>query len=300
VRTKRLYINGCGITEGMAVALNNVPASAVRARRRGRNGGSSSDSGRDLTSESDQSDAAAYDVTRDTAAAVTGSTVGFRPRFVRKRPRRFAGAKDLIPLEVFSIYGWRPQRRIAVTQFMRYLARNAPHLREVGLVRATGKAVLALRHAASTSLTGLDLRYIESFHDVGLATLLSSRVGRRLRSLRVNADDLFRRQWPYAALNRREAKAAARASMMLMLSDESTSDTDAAHSTSEEGDNNERDADVTEATTEGQRWLGSERRLRRLRHLHIQTRRAHHEEAAHAVFNGKRVVFTPYAVVPPL
>jgi hypothetical protein len=42
-----------------------------------------------------------------------------------------------------------------------YLARGAPHLREVGLVSATARAALALRHAMSTSLTGLDLRNME-------------------------------------------------------------------------------------------------------------------------------------------
>jgi hypothetical protein len=183
--------------------------------------------------------------------------------------------------------------------FMRYLARSAPYLREVGLVNGSSRAVLALRHAISTSLTGLDLRYIDDMGDLSLVTLLRSRAGRRLRSLRLqHYDTLFHLQWPYAVLNRRRGDTAR---ARLMMSDESDrdscsgSDGDATNDISGGNDTIE-----SNAAAAPQWQLGPERRLRRLRTVHIRGRRRDATETVHAVFNGKRIVFTPFAVVPPL
>jgi hypothetical protein len=93
----------------------------------------------------------------------------------------------LIPLEVFNVFGgrrWDLDGR-DVEPFMRYLARCAPRLREVGLYRVWESAVLPLRRTISTVLTGLDLRHVAGLNDLTLATLLRSRTGRRLRSLSV-------------------------------------------------------------------------------------------------------------------
>jgi hypothetical protein len=46
--------------------------------------------------------------------------------------------------------------------------------------------------------------------------------------------------------------------------------------------------------------LGPEPRLRRLRRVHVRMTWQKNIDLAHTVFNGPRVVFAPYAVVPPL
>jgi hypothetical protein len=113
---------------------------------------------------------------------------------------------------VFNLYGgrnWDIDSR-DVEPFMRYLARCAPHLREVGLFCADESAVLPLRRTISTKLTSLDLRHIEGLDDLTFATFLRSRNGRRLRSLSVahkGFDGILRDEWPYDALGRRTASA---------------------------------------------------------------------------------------------
>jgi hypothetical protein len=286
VGIKRLYVNGAGLPDNAWRALNDVAYSAVRVRRRRRRGSSSSSSDLEVRDhESDYSDDDARNATSNAAAAATGWTVGVRPRFTRRRPRHCVETKDLIPLEVFSVYGWRTDELMDIKPFMRYLARSAPHLREVGLVNVNTRAVLALRHAISTSLTGLDLRYIDDMGDLALMTLLRSRAGRRLRSLRLAHDSMFEEEWTYAALSRHPGTE-------VTMPDGSCSNSD-----SDTG-NTTQHSPATE--TAGPWRLGPEPRLRRLRRVHVRTVYTKHKKLAHAVFNGPRVVFAPYAVVPPL
>jgi hypothetical protein len=302
VRIKRLYINSRGLTYDIQAVLNSVATWEVQARRRRRStAGSGSDE--DISSfarpyqddESDQSDNAARLATVDIAAAATGSTVDFRPPFVRNRPRRsVAAAKDLIALEVFSIYGWGvdDDETAEVTPFMRYLARSAPHLREVGLVNATMRAALALRHAVSTSLTGLDLRRIDGLDDFGLATLLRSRAGRRLRSLTVKHDMMFDIAWPYAVLNRPHRG---------QSSGSGSDDGDVGRFGCDSGNTPPQELSPAAAVaTTGSLRLDPEPRLRRLRRVDVGVLFKENRAVAHNVFNGPRVVFTPYAVVPLL
>jgi hypothetical protein len=46
--------------------------------------------------------------------------------------------------------------------------------------------------------------------------------------------------------------------------------------------------------------LGPDLRLRRLRRVDVRDLPKKNRDVAHGVFNGPRVVFAPYAVVPPL
>jgi hypothetical protein len=138
-------------------------------------------------------------------------------QFPPRRPRASGGrllANDpvrglagLIPLEVFNVYGGRRWNITScdVEPFMRYLARCAPRLREVGLFCAKVSAVLPFRCAISTELTGFDLRNVEGLDDLSLATLLRSRTGRRLRSLSVvhARSAMLQDPWPYDALGYR-------------------------------------------------------------------------------------------------
>jgi hypothetical protein len=315
-RIKRLYINGGCLPVMMEGALNDVASSASRVRRRRRSSSSRNDSHSDRETEdeeSDRSDAAARNATFHAARARAGATTTRNrppPPFIRKRPRHHVAAKDMIPLEVFSLYGWRLDDMTEMTPFMRYLARSAPHLREVGLVNASASAVVALRHAVSTSLTGLDLRYIEDLDDLDLATLLRSHAGRRLRFLRVERDTrLFEHHWPYAVLARH--KGGPTAMSFVPMSGLSESDSDA---TSGRGYGNTGDYDngstaplesaaaaANAGAVDVASWrLGPEPRLRRLRRVHVRMTWQKNIDLAHTVFNGPRVVFAPYAVVPPL
>jgi hypothetical protein len=180
---------------------------------------------------------------------------------------------------------------------MRYLARSAPHLREVGLAYASGGATLALRHAISTSLTGLDLRNAE-IDDDEFATLLCSRTGRRLRSLAVPHFLMFATEAPYAALNR------PRGTSSVMTSNASGSDSDnAPNNGGDDGSNTPlvlRSRTTVATSNAGGRWrLGPETRLRRLRRVDARFFDGKWA-AAERLFNGPRVAFTPYAIVPPL
>jgi hypothetical protein len=298
VRLKRLYINSRALTEGVQDALNRVAAAAERVRRRGRS--SSSSSGSSSRGEADHgdvesnaSDYDARDATRAAAAAAMGETVRAWPRFVRTRPRRRVPAKDLIALEVFSIYGWGQEEIPEVTAFVRYLARSAPHLREVGLVTTTASTALALRHAISTSLTGLDLRCVDDLDDVGLATLLRSRTGRRLRSLTVPHMGMFGEEWQYGVLNGTHQRAQSQAQIRAILG-----------SSGSDGDGNTppplQSPAAAAANAEGPWRLGAEPRLRHLRRVDLSVLSEERRSVAERLFNGQRVAFTPYAIVPPL
>jgi hypothetical protein len=218
-----------------------------------------------------------------------GETVDFRPRFIRKQPRRPVPARNLISLEVFSIYGWGVDDMAEITTFVRYLARSAPHLREVSLASVSAGAALALRHAISTSLIGLDLRDMVNLDDVGFATLLRSRTGRRLRSLTVPHMRMFEEEWQYGVLDRHRAQA------VRAILDSSGSDDD--------GDTPPppiRSSVATAVNAEGPWPLGPEPRLRRLRRVDVSILNEEQRSAAKRLFNGRRLVFTPYAIVPPL
>jgi hypothetical protein len=292
VRIRRLYLDNYGVTRDIHEALNTLAAYKVRARRD--RSGSGSDSRRD-TDRDDESDRSADGACNATFDAVLRNHAAdpdwvARPRFVRTRSRRRAAEKDLIPLEVFSIYGWRDEgKKSQVTPFMRYLARSAPHLREVALVNANARGVLALRHAISTSLTGLDLRY-GGLGDIELATLLRSRTGRRLRSLMVAGEHIFHDVSHYAVLMRPGANAPYIASL---LSDGSDGD---ANNNPVHGSSG---APLPPSPAEySHRWVDDpEPRLPRLRRLDVRCREGTDVEA---IFNGPRLVWTSYAVVPPL
>jgi hypothetical protein len=292
VRIKRLYINSRALTDTVQDALNSIAARHVRRRSRSSSSRSSS-SGRDATDQDDdesaQSDNHACNATRAAAAAARIGETAPRawPRFVRTRPRHRVPEKDLISLEVFSIYGWGLEEFAEITPFVRYLARSAPHLREVGLANATAGAALALRHAVSTSLTGLDIRYMDDLDDAGFATLLRSRAGRRLRSLTVPHPRIFAEEWQYAVLN---------------VSD---GDGDGAENDLCRGSSSRHgstppllNSPAAEANADGPWRLGPEPRLRRLRRVDVS--RVEELPVAERVFNGRRVMFTPYFVVPPL
>jgi hypothetical protein len=200
----------------MEDGLNMLAVRALHARRRGRSSGSDSEScgstrysDRDFDhTGDDDSDHAAVIATRKVARAIRAhEPVPPRPasgsRFLPTGTAR--GLAGLIPLEVFNIYGGRRCDIDSrdVEPFMRYLAGCAPHLREVGLFRADGYAVLTLRRTISTTLTGLDLRHVAGLDDLIFATFLRSRNGRRLRSLSVVAKgygETLRDEWPYDTL----------------------------------------------------------------------------------------------------
>jgi hypothetical protein len=296
VRIRRLYLDDYGLTEDIQEALNNVAACNVHTRRgRSGSGSSSSSSNRDThqDDESGRSDGGACNATGEVEYESNRDPDPDRapqPGFVRTPPRRRAAEKDLIPLEVFSVYGWRDdERQTVLTPFMRYLARSAPHLREVGLVNTCFRGALALRHAVSTSLTGLALRHMTGVSDTELATLLCSRMGRRLRSLMVEHDDIFDEECcpVYAALMR-PAAASAPHDASSSLSD--GSDGDASNSGS---GNRGSDIDLYDEW-----WLDEEPRLPRLRRLVVRTEQVDGWTRVAAFFNGPRVMLAPYAVVP--
>jgi hypothetical protein len=207
----------------MLVGLNLVAVRALNARRRGRTTDSDSDGERwvpfadcyewyDVTD--DDSDDVALRETREIADAIR------QQRPVRLPPRLSSrcrwgeplpseatarGVAGLISLEVFRLFGGRRRHLdlLDVEPFVTYLARCAPHLREVGLFCVETSAVLPLRRTLSTEFTSLDLRHIWGLDDLTLATLLRSRTGRQLHSLKIvynSFPSLFEQEWVYAAL----------------------------------------------------------------------------------------------------
>jgi hypothetical protein len=225
---RQLHVRQEGMPREMERGLNMFAVRALHARRRGRSSGSDSEScgstgywdyefgrGGPLVDTDADDDDAALAATRRRAVAVVRAARALAPgpepppRAVSRSRRRPGGAArglfGLILLEVFNLYGGR--RRSAVSRdvepFVRYLAHCAPHLREVGLFCTADSAVLALRRAISTKLSGIDLRYVSGLDDVTLATLLRSRTGRRLQSLSVvhtGYSAVLQDPWVYGAL----------------------------------------------------------------------------------------------------
>jgi hypothetical protein len=207
----------------MLVGLNLVGVRALNARRRGRTTDSDSDRERwepfshcydwcDATD--DDCDDVALRETCEIADAIR------RKRPMQLPPRRSnrchrpqplpseataRGVAGLIPLEVFRLFGGRRRHMdtLDLQPFVSYLARCAPHLREVGLFGVEASAVLPLRRTISLVFNSLDLRHIWGLDDSTLATLLRYPTGRQLHSLKIvhkNCASLFDNQWYYNAL----------------------------------------------------------------------------------------------------
>jgi hypothetical protein len=105
---------------------------------------------------------------------------------------------------------------------------------------------------------------------------------------------MFAEEWQYGVLNTGHQKAQSRAQIRAILG-----------SSGSDGDDGNtppplQSPAVAAANAEGPWRLGAEPTLRHLRRVDLSVLSEEKRSVAERLFNGQRVVFTPYAIVPPL